>query len=655
MRCSTTGAFGLMVALWFLSPPALSSQPFHFEYQVSPLLAKVGCSSAECHGAASGKGGFKLSLFAENPRQDYETITRELDGRRLDYQDPGNSLFLKKPSRQGVKHGGGRLLRPDDQAYQDLLTWIARGGEYSEGQREDLVGLTLSASAAKVTVHARFQMETGETVRDVTGLALLESNDEQVVTVGADGKIARTGSGEAWILARYGKFSARLPLRQRFAESSPDAPTEFSHPLDRVWGECLSRLGLRPGPSAPAETLLRRIYMDLAGRPPDLYELLKCREISPEQMLPETVDRLLQSADFDRVFAGHLAEFYEVPPPGLDAKNARSKNDRLRALFLSAVKEKASLATLSRRVLSDADHQIAWKSYGDPRDRAEYIGRTMLGIRIGCARCHNHPLDRWTNSEHLSFAAYFSDPRPTASGGMMAGKLFRPDAGREVEPKLLPLVETTAPAGLSREKEIAWFILEAGRRQFARNMANRIFGKLMGKPLVDLPDDHRLTNPARHEPILDLLTEVFLEMDTQLRPFVKFIVTYADPSHGHMGTICQATCWAGLPDPMPLYDIGDGKPRHSRSLAHAYVTHSVLYFRDYGIDVNVIGQGSKHRYVYFLNLAWLGEGPARRAGPRQAGAQRWVCLDVVGWRPAGGRRGPPAGCRTVAGHYGRHE
>ena len=56
----------------------------------------------------------------------------------------------------------------------------------------------------------------------------------------------------------------------------------------------------------------------------------------------------------------------------------------------------------------------------------------------------------------------------------------------------------------------------------------------------------------------------FLKRHTQ----VKFLITYADPSAGHVGTIYQATNWlyTGLSEPMPLYDLGDGQERHSRSL-----------------------------------------------------------------------------------------
>jgi hypothetical protein len=87
---------------------------------------------------------------------------------------------------------------------------------------------------------------------------------------------------------------------------------------------------------------------------------------------------------------------------------------------------------------------------------------------------------------------------------------------------------------------------------------------------------------------------------------IKFLLSYADPSQGHLGTIYQATNWlyTGLSEAMPMFDLGDGIPRHSRSLGHSYGTHSVAYFRVHGIEVSLIEQARKHRYIYFIDLKW---------------------------------------------------
>jgi hypothetical protein len=87
---------------------------------------------------------------------------------------------------------------------------------------------------------------------------------------------------------------------------------------------------------------------------------------------------------------------------------------------------------------------------------------------------------------------------------------------------------------------------------------------------------------------------------------VKFLVSYADPAQGHLGFIYQASNWlyAGRSQATPLYDLGDGRARHSRSLSHAYGTHSVEHFARHGVPVKLVPQAAKHRYVHFLDPGW---------------------------------------------------
>jgi hypothetical protein len=86
---------------------------------------------------------------------------------------------------------------------------------------------------------------------------------------------------------------------------------------------------------------------------------------------------------------------------------------------------------------------------------------------------------------------------------------------------------------------------------------------------------------------------------------LKFLMSYADPSQGHLGTIYQATGWVytGLSQATPLYDIGDGRHYHSRSLSHSFGSHGLAHFQRHGIQVKLVPQEAKHRYVYFLDPA----------------------------------------------------
>lgn len=87
---------------------------------------------------------------------------------------------------------------------------------------------------------------------------------------------------------------------------------------------------------------------------------------------------------------------------------------------------------------------------------------------------------------------------------------------------------------------------------------------------------------------------------------VKFIVSYADPAQGHVGTIYQATNWTytGLSQATPSYTLGGRAPQHSRSFSHVYGTRDLKHFAVHGAEIRKLPQLPKHRYVYFLDPAW---------------------------------------------------
>lgn len=87
---------------------------------------------------------------------------------------------------------------------------------------------------------------------------------------------------------------------------------------------------------------------------------------------------------------------------------------------------------------------------------------------------------------------------------------------------------------------------------------------------------------------------------------IKFLVSYADPTEGHLGTIYQATNWlyTGYSESMPKFDMGDGVIRHSRSLSHAFGSHSLKHFESHGLSVKVVEQPKKHRYIYLLDKSF---------------------------------------------------
>jgi hypothetical protein len=87
---------------------------------------------------------------------------------------------------------------------------------------------------------------------------------------------------------------------------------------------------------------------------------------------------------------------------------------------------------------------------------------------------------------------------------------------------------------------------------------------------------------------------------------IKALVAYSDPEVGHTGCIYRAAgfLYIGRSEPMPLYQLPDGKLHHSRSLSHAFGTHSRKHFKAHGVPLKVIPQTAKLIYVALVDPAW---------------------------------------------------
>ena len=90
--------------------------PIRFKLETLAVLTKQGCATGSCHGSPHGKGGFSLSLFGYAPNIDRISLTRDGFNRRIDIQEPADSLILKKPLLE-IPHVGGKRLHKTDASY----------------------------------------------------------------------------------------------------------------------------------------------------------------------------------------------------------------------------------------------------------------------------------------------------------------------------------------------------------------------------------------------------------------------------------------------------------------------------------------------------------------------------------------------------------
>ena len=190
--------------------------PISFRRDVQPVLTKAGCNSGSCHGAASGQDGFSLSLFGFDPARDYQTITRQWVGRRIQSAIPAESLLLKKATG-AVPHTGGSRISRESKDYQTLLHWLSKGAQDDAGAIPTVVALEIfppqavlqgTGATQEILVRALYSDDTD---RDVTDLCSFESTNEQTVWLQDAAVLEAGGRGESFITARFDTQTVGLP------------------------------------------------------------------------------------------------------------------------------------------------------------------------------------------------------------------------------------------------------------------------------------------------------------------------------------------------------------------------------------------------------------------------------------------------------------
>ncbi|MBI3858562.1 MAG: DUF1549 domain-containing protein [Planctomycetes bacterium] len=452
-----------------------------FPNDVLPHLTKAGCNAGACHGSATGQKGFKLSLLGYDPAWDYAAITRELRGRRVDLAEPEKSLLLRKPTKQ-LKHGGGKAMGEDSEAYRTIVEWLRSGAPFRSAKPVELA--RISAEPGRVTAH----YADGST-RDVTRLALLTSNDDAIAD--PDGRVKT--AGETSIMVRYGGQVAAVVAGRPFGPKVD--VTGRRNFIDDFVNDKLSRYGLPPLAAGDDATFLRRVTIDALGTipaPDDVRGFDGNRD--------RLVDALLARPEFTDYWSARWAGVFQA------------KNDAYRDWIRDRFAEPYDQTV--RRLLSQEQH--LYFAIGDPKQLAEFVGQSLLGSRWMCAQCHNHPFERFTQHDYYSMAAFFARVR------VRENRVFLEPRG-ELELHGKPVLP---PFGSSadRREDLARWVTDSDA--FARATANRVWAMLMGRGLVEPVDDMRASNPATHPELLEALAREFRK-DFSLRRLVATVMKSA--------------------------------------------------------------------------------------------------------------------------------
>lgn len=517
---------------------AATTPPPSFRLDVLPVLTHAGCNAGSCHGAAIGKNGFGLSLFAYDPTADLRTLTRDLRGRRLDVARPELSLFLQKATGS-VPHQGGKRLAPDSEEYRRVLAWV-RGGAAADAERTPALqrltvhpgeALLLPGRTLGLRVVAHYDDGSD---RDVTALSLWSSNDDAAATVGKDGRIAAVGRGEAVLLARFGGSAAIAHV-----QVLPDAqPWTWPETPERNFVDAQVHHKLRAARVAPApvcsdEVFVRRVHLDLVGTLPTPAVVRAFLADERTDKRDRLIDELLQSPGFADVQAMSWAEVLRVDAERMEAKGAALLTSWLREAFAAGRpfdQIVTELLTADGPTFTNAPANF-WLANDQPHLLGEHVAQDFLGLRLQCAQCHNHPFENWSMDDYYGFAAFFGQiGKKRAEDGAewivwdrRSGDVRHKRTEAITAPRFLGGKPATIPAGTDRRRVLAQWLVAADNPWFARNVANRAWARLFGRGLVEPVDDVRIGNPASHPQLLQELADLLVREKFDVRALFRTI------------------------------------------------------------------------------------------------------------------------------------
>jgi hypothetical protein len=511
---------------------------------ITPLMTKVGCNSGACHGALAGKGGLKLSLRGYNPSADHFVLTRQALGRRIDLQEPNRSLFLLKPT-SAVTHGGGLKVDVDSDDYRLLSRWIASGAPGPKTDDATLQRLEVYPPEAVLKPKARMQVlvraiySDGHT-QDVTHWAKFSSTEELVATVDAEGHVRVAGYGETAITVWYSNLVAvahiASPYRNRI-EPTVFANAPRNNFVDDLVLKKLQSLHLPPSPNCTDEEFIRRVYLDAAGILPTPEEVQKFLADKDPKKRVQLIDELLNRPEFVDYWSYKWSDLLLVSTRKLPQQAVWAFHEYIRR----SVAENKPWDQFAREVVTASGSNLNngaanyFVIHKDISELTEATSLTFLGTSITCARCHNHPLEKWTQDQYWALANLFS--RVKLKNGDRGGEVTvqaqpfgdvphlrtgRPQPPAPLDAKPLALEEAT-----DRRTYFADWLTSPNNPFFAKAIVNRVWRNFLGRGLVEAEDDLRATNPPTNEELLDELVKDFIAHKYDLKHLMRTIMTSA--------------------------------------------------------------------------------------------------------------------------------
>ncbi len=526
-----------------IAAPAVR-KAWSYDNHVMPVLTRAGCNSGPCHGAMAGKNGLRLSLRGYAPEVDHDALLRQAGGRRIRPGVPEESLMLWKATGL-VPHGGGTRLIAGSRDYRVLADWIAAGAPGPQAQAAKVVRLETAPARARyeagskgrVTVRAVY---SDGNIEDVTGWAKFGTTDSTILAVEEDGRLKAENPGEAHVTVWYANQVATVPVAvPNPAKVDPklfaDAPRV--NRIDELNLAKLQALGLPPSPDAGDAAWLRRATLDITGQLPGPERLKAFLAEKAADKRRREVDRLLATPEAIDYWAYQWSDLLLVSSNKLSTPALWA--------FYGFVRESVAANEpwdkFVRRIVTAKGSSLTegagnfYAIHRDPTDLTETTSVAFLGLSLTCARCHNHPMEKWTQDQYYGFASLLG--RVGLKDGDSAGEvivserpdgeIYHPRRGKPMPPQPLDAAPLAASDSIDRRKALADWMTSPENPLFARAIVNRVWKKFFGRGLVADEDDIKATAPPWDPELLAWLEADFKAHGFDMRHLIRTIATSA--------------------------------------------------------------------------------------------------------------------------------
>lgn len=324
--------------------------------------------------------------------------------------------------------------------------------------------------------------------------------------------------------------------------------------IDSLLDEVNRTKKIEPAPLADDAEFLRRVYLDLTGRIPDVASARAFLVDRDPQRRAKLIAKLLNSPNY----VNHFVNYWRgaMLPEAAASLQARLQTPTFEAWLRDRLRKGTRYDQLAREVLTvpvggltpgAPQGALMLRDGGGltpsafytvneykPEQLAARTARIFLGVRLECAQCHNHPFADWKREQFWEYAAFFAgvQGRPGPGGFVLPPaveqsqihQLTIPGTEQVVQAKFLDgRVPDWSKTKQSRQALANW-LTDSANPFFARAAVNRLWAYCFGLGLID-PVDEMVGTDAQpsHPKLLDELARAFVRSGYDIKFLLEAI------------------------------------------------------------------------------------------------------------------------------------